>query len=108
MAPEKVSVSDSERYSIFHSLRLDAKISETIEKEVRRLAGPPAYIIPHGNLPPGTVSEIIKYKVKINGWYIVKAHQYRLPDGSIQGGPDPKYICLDDVVFVSPPKLGRS
>ena len=100
MAPENVPVPDALRYRILHSLRLNEKVSDTIELEVRRLTGPSPNIVPHGDLPVGTVSEILNYRVKVNGYRLVKAHQYRLPDGSVRGGPDPKYIRIDDVTFV--------
>ena len=104
MAPEKVPVPDALRYRILHSLQLNAKVSDTIELQVKSLTGPSPNIVPHGDLPVGTVSEILSYSVKANGHRLVKAHQYRLPDGSIRGGPDPKYICIDDAIFVQMPK----
>ena len=107
MAPEKVIVPDSLRYRIFHSLRLDEEVSDIIELRVKRLTGPSPNIVPHGDLPVGTVSEILNYSVKANGHRLVKAHQYRLPDGTIRGGPDPKYIRIDDVIFV-PTSRGRA
>ncbi len=107
MAPEKVPVPDALRYRILHSLRLDEKVSDTIELQVKRLTGPSPNIVPHGDLPVGTVSEVLNYKVKVNGHRLMKAHQYRLPDGSIKGGPDPKYIRIDDAIFVQMPKGNR-
>ena len=107
MAPEKVPVPDALRYRILHSLRLDEKVSDTIELQVKRLTGPSPNIVPHGDLPVGTVSEVLNYRVKVNGHRLMKAHQYRLPDGSITGGPDPKYIRIDDAIFVQMPKGNR-
>jgi len=107
MAPENVPVPNALRYRILHSLRLDEKVSDTIELEVKQLTGPSPNIVPHGDLPVGTVSEILNYRVKVNGHRLVKAHQYRLPDGSIRGGPDPKYIRIDDATFVPMPKGNR-
>ena len=102
MPREKVIIENSLRYSIFHGLDLEAKAGTIIDILIRTLPGPPKYITPHGDLPVGTVSEIVRYIVRANGWVVVKAHQYRLPDGSIRGGPDPKYIRLGDIVFVPP------
>ena len=97
MPPQRCPVTDEVRYSILHSLQLENKISTYISLEIEPRPGPVKY----HTLPPDTVSEILRYRVKANGWVVVKAHQYRLPDGSIRGGPDPKYIRIDDAVFVS-------
>jgi hypothetical protein len=104
MAPQKVPICDTLRYQILNSLALDDKVPDLIEVQIKQLKGPPKYISPHGDLPVGTVSEILDYRIKINGWRLVKAHQYRLPDGSIRGGPDPLYICIDDAIFVRMPR----
>ena len=100
MPCKKVIIPDPLRYSIFHSLNLEAKVGSIIETRIETLPGPPKYITPKGNLPVGTVSELIYYRVRANGWVVVKAHQYRLPNGTVRGGPDPKYIRLDDIVLV--------
>ena len=99
MAPEKCVLSDAVRYAVFRSLGLDQKIPATIDLRIKTKPGPSVPIVPEGDLPEGTVSEILQYTVKVNGWRLVKAHQYRLPDGTIRGGPDPLYIRLDDVVI---------
>ncbi len=104
MPLKNVELPDSLRYKILHLLIKDDKIPDIIEMEIRPRPGRPKYIVPYGDLPEGTVSEIVYYRLKVNGWKLVKAHQYRLPDGSIQGGPDPKYIVIDDAVFVPIPK----
>jgi hypothetical protein len=102
MAPMRVVIPTALRYHIFRSLNLEAKAEDTISIRVKSLKGPPEYITPNGDLPKGTVSEVVYYTVKVNGWKVVKAHQYRLPGGSVRNGPDPKYIRLDDVIFVPP------
>ena len=101
MPPErvKVPVPDELRYEILASLGLPGKVSRTIEEQVITKPGPPLYILPHGDLPVGTVSQLLKYRVKSNGWRLLTAHQYVLPTGEIRGGPDPLYINLDDVVI---------
>ena len=101
MAREIIKVPNDFRYQILHALDLNNKVSSTIDLEIRQRPGPPIYIIPHGDLPPGTVSEVLEYTIKSNGFKLVKAHQYRLPDGTVKGEADPKAIYLDDIVVVS-------
>ena len=102
MPLEKVVIQNPLRYDIFHSLDLEAKADDIIDIIIETLPGPPKHITPKGDLPVGTVSEIVRYKVRATNWVVVKAHQYRLPNGTIRGGPDPKYICLDDIVLIPP------
>ena len=104
MSLEKYQISDEIRYSLLDALGLDEKVPDIIDLEIKQLKGPPIFIVPYGDLPVGTVSEILNFTVKINGWKLVRAHQYRLPDGTVKGGPDPKYIKIDDAVFVPMPK----
>lgn len=92
----KVQLSDADRYSIFNSLRLEEKISTVIRKEIVNKPGP----ITSKGLPPGTISQIVYYIVNGAEWKLVKAHQYKLPDDTIKGGPDPKYMRFDDIVLV--------
>jgi len=95
VASIKVECSNEERYSILAALRLEDKVADGyLEKRVENHPG-------LGNrLPEGTVSQIVRYIVKHNNWMLVKAHQYMALDGRIFGGPDPKYIRLNDVVLV--------
>lgn len=98
-----VFLPDLERYHIFEILDLPSKVGKgLIELTIRTHFGPPEYIVPFGDLPEGTVSQILRYRLPPpNGWKLVKAHQYLLPDGTIRG-PDPLYICIDELV------VGRS
>jgi hypothetical protein len=98
MSLMKVVPPDSLRYQVFNALQLESKVSKTVEKTVIK-RGAPKYIHPYGNLPPGTVSEHITYTIKLNGYQIAKVHQYRLPDGTIRGGPDSLFMRLDDIVI---------
>lgn len=104
MPRTKITLPDSDRYAIFHSLDLVNK-DDFIMVEVENHRGPPKY-----DLPLGTISQIVRYKVPshhINAdddWTVVKAHQYLFPDGTIHGGPDPLYICLDDIVIGRSPR----
>ncbi len=94
MPSTKVVLSNDERYDIFHSLELDSKTPGFVEVEITTLKGPTRY-----NVPPGTVSQIARYRIRSNGWQIAKAHWYLFPDGSIRGGPDPLYMRFDDVII---------
>jgi len=97
----KVEVPNSFRYQVFESLDLDSKVETGIlERSITQRPGPSPNIVPYGDLPVGTVSEIVEFKVVANGWRLVRAHQYRLPNGEVRGGPDPKYIRLDDIVII--------
>ncbi len=96
----KVVLSDDERYHILDLLAILRKGPDFIAKRETIRPGPPKY----GALPPGTVSVITHFILKINGWEIMKSHHYRLPDGSVTGGPDPLYMCIDDAVFVRSPR----
>ena len=86
---------DDERHSILTALDLERKVADGyLEKVVDNRPG-------LGNsLPTGTISQIVRYIVSHNGWTLVKAHQYMAPDRSIFGGPDPKYMRINDVVLV--------
>ena len=97
----RVVLPDRERYHIFEILDLFSKVKRgVIEIKVKSHPGPPKYIVPFGDLPEGTVSQTLQFRLPLpSGWKIVKAHQYLLPDGSIRGGPDPLYICIDDLVI---------
>lgn len=94
----KVVLSNTDRYDLFHSLQLEEKFEKNtlIRKEVKNKRGP----INAEGLPEGTISQAIKYIVKGAEWTVAKAHQYKLPDGRIVGGPDPLYMRFDDVVLV--------
>lgn len=95
-----VSLSDNERYAAFRELNLSEKVrTGWVEEIVSDRPGPIKYTRPWGNLPRGTISQVVRYVVKSNGWELVKVHRYRLPNGQIRGGPDPLYIRLYDVVF---------
>ena len=52
------------------------------------------------SLPPGTISEIIRYRDLARNLYVM-VHRYVLPDGSLgaSGKPDPKAILLDGTMF---------
>ena len=104
MSLKKYPIPDDIRYSLLDALRLDEKVPDIVHLEIKQLKGPPRFIVPYGDLPVGTVSEILNFTVRINGWKLVRAHQYRLPDGTVKAGPDPKYIKIDDAVFVPVPK----
>ena len=88
MPPTKVVPEDTFRYHLFEILDLSAKIERgQIELVIKSQPGPPKYIAPKGNLPEGTISQILIYRLPApNGWKLVKAHQYLLPDGTIRGG----------------------
>ncbi len=106
-----VQLSDQERYAIFLELNIPTKVIQGWIEEEIKTSHRPQYIEPLGDLPVGTVGQQIKYFVKLaNGerWELAKVHQYRLPDGTIRGGPDPLYICLDDVVLTRTEKRNLS
>lgn len=103
----KVVLQDDERYRIYYSLNLDNKPAELIRKTIENRPGP----VKFKTLPFGTVAQVVRWHVigaddDGSDWTVVKAHQYLLPDGSITGGPDPKYIVIDDVVMVTAPRSG--
>lgn len=93
-----VVFSNADRYDLFHSLQLEEKFAKhtLIRKEVKDKRGP----INAAGLPEGTISQVIKYIINGAEWTVAKVHQYKLPDGRIKGGPDPIYMCFDDVVIV--------
>ena len=99
----RVQLANDARYAAFQELFIEEKVAKGwIRPVVTNLRGPPKYIRPHGYLPPGTVGQVIEYFVQPENdepWMLVKVHQYRLPNGSITGGPDPLYIRLHDVVL---------
>lgn len=102
-----VRLSDQERYSAFRELNLQEKVrlgweeKGWLERRVKE-SPKPKYIVPKGDLPVGTVGQLITYFIITRDgqrWPLVKTHQYKLPNGRITGGPDPLYIRLFDVVF---------
>ena len=102
MPPVRIVPEDTFRYHLFTILDLAAKVQRgDIELVVKNHSGPTKYIVPNGDLPEGTISQTLHYRLPApNGWRLVKAHQYLLPDGSIRGGPDPLYIRIDDLIVM--------
>ena len=64
MPPIKVTVEDDYRYHLFEILDLSAKVERgQIELVIKRMPGPPKYIVPNGDLPEGTISQILVYRL---------------------------------------------
>ena len=81
----RVLVKDNRlRYEILSLLTLEAKTPEFLQATTHRTV--PDFIVPAGNLPEGTVGEVITYTVKGNGWKLAKVHQYR-QTGASGAGP---------------------
>ena len=103
MTPISVRLTDPERYAAFRELSLsDKQRMGWVEVETEDRPGPPKYIRGRLPFPTGTVPQVLRYWIRLSGggrWLLAKIHQYKLPDGSIRGGPDPLYIRLYDVTL---------
>ncbi len=97
---QRVILSDPLRYGILRELDLESKLSGFIEVEKSLSSGRPKYIVPTGDLPPGTRSQFATYRIKANGWKLVRTHRYVTSDGTPITDEDPLYIRIDDVTFV--------
>lgn len=57
---------------------------------------------PKGHWPPGTRGRMVDIFLTVNDWRLCVANQFVDADGIELTGPDPKYIRIDDVVFMQP------
>jgi hypothetical protein len=57
---------------------------------------------PSAGQPPGTRSQMVRYRDRADGTTVVIVHRYLLPDGTLGGSglPDPKWLLDGDSMLV--------
>ena len=91
-----VNTTPEERWELYLILDLRNKLRTGLAylEERKTSINPPG-----GDFPPGTRSQMVNIRLKINDYLICIAHRYTVPGGRQVTDPDPKYIRLDHLVL---------